>query len=143
MTVSERQQSLIDEFSKFEDWEGRYKHIIEMGKALPEFPEELKTEDNRVKGCQSQVWISADFNTENGTINFSADSDALIVKGLVAVLLKVYSNSTPDEILTTPVDFLKQLGLQQHLSPSRANGLYSMLKQMLFYATAFKAKSSL
>lgn len=143
MSISDKQQALLKEFSNLEDWEQRYKAIIQKGKSLPLMEDQYKTDDNKVRGCQSQVWIHAEFNSEAKTISFQADSDAMIVKGLVAVLLEVYSDSTPDEILSTPVDFLKELGLQQHLSPSRANGLYSMLKQIIFYATAFKAQSSL
>lgn len=141
MNVEEKQNALMAEFSEVASWEDRYKLIIEKGKTLKKMPDSLKTEDNKVKGCQSQVWIYADYDNETQKIHFQADSDAMIVKGLVAILLQIYSDSTADEILTTPVDFLKELGLQQHLSPSRANGLYSMLKQIIFYATAYKAKA--
>ncbi|KYG65312.1 Fe-S metabolism protein SufE [Bdellovibrio bacteriovorus] len=136
MNIQERQQKIIQDFSTMNQWEDRYKKIIEMGKALPEMPENLKTEQNAVKGCQSQVWLSANLN-EQGQIQLQGDSDALIVKGLVGLLLYVYSGATPSEILSTPPEFLKALGFEGNLSPSRANGLHSMLKQIKLYATAF------
>lgn len=135
-TIQERQAKIISDFSAFTDWEDRYKKIIEMGKSLPEMPEELKTEQNIVKGCQSQVWLHAAMS-EDGKMMLVGDSDALIVKGLVALLLKVYSGSTPNEVLMTPPEFLRALGFEGNLSPSRANGLHSMLKQIKLYATAF------
>ncbi|MEK2688693.1 SufE family protein [Bdellovibrio sp. GT3] len=135
-TIQERQAKIISDFSAFTDWEDRYKKIIEMGKSLPAMPEEFKTEQNIVKGCQSQVWLHAAM-TEDGKMNLVGDSDALIVKGLVALLLKVYSGATPNEVLMTPPEFLRALGFEGNLSPSRANGLHSMLKQIKLYATAF------
>lgn len=135
-TIQERQAKIISDFSAFTDWEDRYKKIIEMGKSLPEMPEDLKTEKNIVKGCQSQVWLHAAMS-EDGKMTLVGDSDALIVKGLVALLLKVYSGSTPQEVLMTPPEFLRALGFEGNLSPSRANGLHSMLKQIKLYATAF------
>ncbi|QDK45553.1 SufE family protein [Bdellovibrio sp. ZAP7] len=135
-TIQERQAQVIADFSAFTDWEDRYKKIIEMGKSLPEMPEALKTEQNIVKGCQSQVWLHASV-TDDGKMLLVGDSDALIVKGLVALLLKVYSGSTPNEVLMTPPEFLRALGFEGNLSPSRANGLHSMLKQIKLYATAF------
>lgn len=135
-TIQERQAKVIQDFSALTDWEDRYKKIIEMGKALPPMPENLKTEQNAVKGCQSQVWLSASLNEKN-QVQLFGDSDALIVKGLVGLLLSVYSEATPAEILTTPPEFLKALGFEGNLSPSRANGLHSMLKQIKLYATAF------
>ena len=134
--IQERQNKLIQDFSHFQQWEDRYKKIIEMGRALPEMPEALKTESNMVKGCQSQVWLHAALN-DKGQIVLQGDSDALIVKGLVAVVLRLYSEATPTEILQTPPEFLKALGFESNLSPSRANGLHSMLKQIRHYATAF------
>jgi len=134
-TIQERQNQIIQDFSAHSQWEDRYKKIIEMGKALPEMPEDLKTEQNLVRGCQSQVWLHAQRN-DQGQIFFQGDSDALIVKGLVALLLKVYSGATAKEILTTPPEFLRALGFEGNLSPSRANGLHSMLKQIKFYAIA-------
>ena len=136
MEIQERQKNIITEFSKFSDWEDRYKKIIELGKTLPEIPEQFKTEQNIVKGCQSQVWLHADLGPD-GKVKFLGDSDALLVRGLVGILLQIYSDSTPSEILNTPPDFLKELGFEGNLSPSRANGLHSMLKQIKLYATAF------
>ena len=136
MNIQERQKTLIAEFSKFSDWEDRYKKIIDLGKTLPGMPENLKTEQNIVKGCQSQVWLHANLNPE-GKIIFAGDSDALLVRGLVGILLHIYSGATPAEVLSTPPDFLKELGFEGNLSPSRANGLHSMLKQIKLYATAF------
>lgn len=135
-SIQEKQQKLIQEFSQFPQWEDRYKKIIEMGKSLPEMPSDLKTEQNIVKGCQSQVWLSASLS-DGGKVQLQGDSDALIVKGLVSLLLNVYSDSSPSEILSTPPDFLKALGFEGNLSPSRANGLHAMLKQIKLYATAF------
>lgn len=134
--IQERQNKIIQDFSALQNWEDRYKKIIDLGKSLPSMPEELKTEQNIVKGCQSQVWLSAKLSDE-GKIELLGDSDALIVKGLVGLLLAVYSGATPSEILMTPPEFLKALGFEGNLSPSRANGLHSMLKQIKLYATAF------
>lgn len=136
--ITQRIESLVKDFTQFKDWEDRYRHLIDLGKKLPAMNEAEKTESNKVKGCQSQVWLSA--KLENGKIFFEADSDASIVKGIVALLVEVYSGSTPDEILTTKPTFLEDLGLREHLSMSRANGLNSMMKQISFYAMAFKAK---
>lgn len=136
--ITERIQTLISEFNQFKDWEDRYKHLIEMGKQLPVMTEEHRIEGNKVKGCQSQVWLFAELKGDR--IFFEADSDASIVKGIVALLVKVYSGSTPDEILTTKPTFLEEMGLREHLSMSRANGLNSMMKQIAFFAMAFKAK---
>ncbi len=136
MTLKERGDQIAQEFAKLESWEDRYKKIIALGKALPDLPENLRTEEAKVKGCQSQVWLHAKLN-DRGEIEFQGDSDALLVKGLVALLLKVYSGSTPEEILQTPPDFLKAIGFEGNLSPSRANGLFSMLKQIRYFATAF------
>lgn len=136
MSIEARQNKIIADFSAIQNWEDRYKRIIELGKSLPEMPENLKTEQNIVKGCQSQVWLSAQLN-EQGQMILQGDSDALIVKGLVGLLLSVYSGSAPAEVLATPPEFLKALGFEGNLSPSRANGLHSMLKQIKMYATAF------
>jgi cysteine desulfuration protein SufE len=136
MTLKERGDQLAGEFSKLTSWEDRYKKIIALGKAMPDLPEELRTEDAKVKGCQSQVWLHAKLNSR-GEIEFQGDSDALLVKGLVALLMKIYSGSTPEEIMTTPPDFLKAIGFEGNLSPSRANGLFSMIKQIRYYATAY------
>ncbi len=135
-TILERQNNLIKDFSALTQWEDRYKKIIDIGKTLPEMPADLKTEQNIVKGCQSQVWLSASLSND-GRMMLQGDSDALIVKGLVGLLLSVYSGATPAEVLMTPPEFLKALGFEGNLSPSRANGLHSMLKQIKLYATAF------
>ncbi|MBK9322462.1 MAG: SufE family protein [Bdellovibrionaceae bacterium] len=134
--VDMRQKQIILEFSALNDWEDRYKKVIELGRALSPMAEELKTESNRIKGCQSQVWLAAQLDSQ-GHVVFQGDSDALIVKGLVALLLNVYSGSSPEDILQNPPEFLKVLGFEGNLSPSRANGLHAMLKQIRFYATAF------
>lgn len=134
--LKSRQQQVIQDFQAISNWEERYKKIIAMGKALPDLSEDKRTEEAKVKGCQSQVWLHAKLN-DQGAIIFEGDSDALIVKGLVAMLLKIYSGSTPEEILTTPPEFLKALGFEGNLSPSRANGLFSMIKQIRYFATAF------
>ena len=139
--ISNRIDQIKDEFSMFPDWESRYKHLIELGKRLSPMEESLKTDSNKIKGCQSQVWLYAEFR--DGLIYFKADSDASIVKGIIALLVTVYSGSTPDEILTTRPHFLEDIGLREHLSMSRANGLTSMVKQISFYAMAFKAKSQM
>jgi cysteine desulfuration protein SufE len=136
MTLKERGDQLATEFTKLASWEDRYKKLISLGKSLPDLPENLRSEEAKVKGCQSQVWLHAKLN-DRGEIEFQGDSDALLVKGLVALLLKIYSGSTPEEILTTPPDFLKAIGFEGNLSPSRANGLFSMIKQIRYFATAF------
>lgn len=135
--VTERQNALITEYAKLPSWEDRYKRLIDYGKSLPAMPDELHDEKFKVKGCQSQVWLHAKLS-DDGTVEFQADSDALIVKGLAATLVAVYSKATPDDILAASPQFLKELGFEGHLSPSRANGLYAMLKQILMYAQAFK-----
>lgn len=137
MTINETQDEIIEEFEGLTDWMDRYAYIIELGNALPELPENLKTPENLIEGCQSRVWISADLDKE-GDIDFRADSDALIVKGIVALLLRVLSGHTPEEILESDLYFIDKIGLKEHLSPTRSNGLVSMVKQMRNYATAFK-----
>lgn len=133
---TDKQSRLIEEFKNLGGWEDRYRLIISKGKALDALPENEKSEDLKVKGCQSQVWLKAQLS-DDGRVHFRADSDAMIVKGLVAIVLDVYSGLTPAEILATPPQFVKELGLDSHLSPSRANGLNSMIKQIMFYAVAF------
>lgn len=140
MAAQERQQEMIRDFKQLQTWEERYKKIIDIGKQLPELSEEFKKDENLVKGCQSQVWLVAEF--KEGRVYFKGDSDALIVRGLVGLLLKLYSDSTPQEILETAPEFLKELGFESNLSPSRANGLYSMIKQIKYYATAFQYLAS-
>ncbi len=135
--IKERQEKILKDFAHLQDWDSKYKKIIEMGKRLPDFPEVHRSDDNKIKGCQSQVWLYAELNP-SGCVVFQGDSDALIVKGLVALLLEVYSDSSPDEILRTSPEFFRTLGLSSHLSPSRSNGLNAMLKQIHNYALAFK-----
>ncbi len=140
--IEQRQNKIVDEFASFTNWEDRYKRIIERGKNSPHLTDAEKTEDAKVRGCQSQVWLHAKLSP-NGEIDFTGDSDAMIVKGLVSILIDVYTHTTPDEILNASPEFLKKLGFDTQLSPSRANGLYAMLKQILYYATAFKALANM
>jgi cysteine desulfuration protein SufE len=137
MNIKNRIEVVVKEFQAIPHWEDKYKKIIEMGKSLKPLDESKKTEDNKIKGCQSQVWLVAS-PTVDHKIQFQADSDALIVKGLVSILVSIYSHSSPDEILANPPTFLKDLGFESHLSPSRANGLHAMVKQMQFYAIAYR-----
>ncbi|OFZ18119.1 MAG: Fe-S metabolism protein SufE [Bdellovibrionales bacterium RBG_16_40_8] len=130
------QDLVIAEFSALTSWEERYKKIIAVGKSMPPLAIELKTDDRKVKGCQSQVWLDARLD-ENKKVQYRAESDALIVQGLIAILLKIYSNHTPKEILEIEPYFVKELGFSENLSPSRANGLYAMVKQIKYYALAF------
>ena len=138
MSIQETENEIIDEFSMFEDWMGKYEHIIEMGKSLPMIEEQYKTDDRLIKGCQSKVWMHSEL--KDGKIFFTADSDAIITKGLVALVIRVLSEHTPDEIVNAKMDFINKIGLTQHLSPTRANGLVNMIKQMKLDAIAFKAK---
>ncbi len=132
------QQEIIDEFSFYDDWMDKYAMIIEYGNQLQPLDEKYKTPDNIIKGCQSRVWLVA--RKEKGKLYFEADSDAVIVKGLLALVLKVFNGLTPDEIIDTDLRFLKEIGLTEHLSPTRANGLLAVIKQIRFYAMAYKAK---
>ncbi|MCL2436246.1 MAG: SufE family protein [Lentimicrobiaceae bacterium] len=134
MTIQEAEQQLIEEFSYFTDWMDKYNYIIELGKELPLIDPQYKTSQYLISGCQSQVWLHADF--KDGKIVFTADSDAIITKGIVNLLIKVLSDRTPQEILEAKLDFIDDIGLRAHLSPTRSNGLNSMLKQMKMYATA-------
>lgn len=138
MDIQEVQERIVKEFSLFEDWTERYKYIIKHGEKLEELPDEHRVEDNLVKGCQSQVWLTVDL--EGGKLIFSADSDAAITKGLVSLVVRLYSDQTPEDILNTNPEFISKIGMQQHLSPTRANGLASMVKQMKIYAMAYKSK---
>ena len=137
-TINEIQDSIIEEFSDFEDWLDRYQLLIDLGNEQEPLPEEYKTDNNLIEGCQSRVWLQADF--VDGKVEFCAESDALIVKGIVSPLIKVYSGHTPDEILESEPYFVEAIGLKEHLSPTRSNGLVAMIKQMRLYALAFKAK---
>ena len=134
MTINEQQDQIIEEFSFYDDWMEKYEHIIQLGKELPLIDERYKTEDHLIKGCQSRVWLHADY--KDGKIGFSADSDAIITKGLVGLMIAVLSNHTPKEIATADIYFIDKIGLRSHLSPTRSNGLLSMLKQMKLYAVA-------
>lgn len=137
-TIKELQDDIIAEFSDFEDWLDRYQLLIDLGSEQEPLPEEYKTDNNLIEGCQSRVWLQADL--VDGKVIFSAESDALIVKGIVALLIKVYSGHTPDEILENEPYFVEAIGLKEHLSPTRSNGLVAMIKQMRLYALAFKAR---
>lgn len=140
MTIPEKQQKIINDFEEFGEWDDKYKHLIDEGRKLPVLAEEYHTEKYKLSGCQSQVWINAKF-AENKII-FEADSDAAIVKGLIALLVYVYSNHSPEEILSNPPAFLQKIGIDKHLSPSRKNGLGAMMKQIQMYALAFKAMNA-
>ncbi|MDE6098827.1 MAG: SufE family protein [Muribaculaceae bacterium] len=138
MTIQERQQELIDEFADIDDWMDRYGYIIDMGNALPAIDERLKTPDRLIEGCQSRVWLDAEYR--DGKVFYQADSDAIIVKGMISMLVSVLSGHTPDEILDAKLNFIDEIGLAEHLSPTRSNGLLAMVKQMRVYALAFKNK---
>ena len=138
MSIDARIETLKSDFQKDPDWEARYKRVIDIGKALAPLPEKYRTEQYLVKGCQSQVWLHAELGSD-GRMKLVGDSDAVIVRGLVACLIRVYSDATPAEVLSVTPQFLKDLGFESHLSPSRANGLNSMVKQIYLYATAFIA----
>ena len=138
MSIQEIQQEIIEEFAMFEDWMQRYEHMIDLGKSLPLIAEGFKTEDNIIKGCQSKVWVHAEL--KNDQLEFTADSDAIITKGIIAILIRVFSNQHPKDILDAETDFIDQIGLKEHLSPTRANGLVSMIKQIKMYAIAFQTQ---
>ena len=140
MTIKEIQEEIIDEFNLFDGWMERYEYLIELGKSLPIIDQQYKLDENIIKGCQSKVWLYSEMN--NTKINFTADSDAILTKGLVALLLRVFSNQTPEDILMADTLFIDQIGLKEHLSPTRANGLVSMLKQIKLYAIAQQANAS-
>ncbi|MGL4806918.1 MAG: SufE family protein [Bacteroidales bacterium] len=137
MTINEIQDCIIDEFGMFDDWMDKYQLLIDLGNNQKALPEEYKKEDNLIKGCQSRVWLHAEY--KDGKVIFDAESDALIVKGIISLLIHVVSNHTPDEILSADLYFIDQIGLKEHLSPTRSNGLVAMVKQMKMYAMAFKA----
>ena len=138
MTIGAIQDELIDEFSMFDDWMQRYEYMIDLGKSLPIIDEKLKTDDLIIKGCQSKVWLNA--TLENDKIIFTADSDAIITKGIIAILIRVFSNQKPEDILSANTDFIDEIGLKEHLSPTRANGLVSMIKQLKLYAVAYQTQ---
>ena len=138
-TIQEIQDEIIAEFNDFDDWLDRYQLLIDLGSEQEPLPEEYKTDNNLIEGCQSRVWLQADYT--DGKVFFRAESDAMIVKGIVSLLIKVYSGHTPDEILGCEPYFVEAIGLKEHLSPTRSNGLLAMIKQMKLYALAFKAKN--
>ena len=138
MSISVIQKDIVNEFSIFEDWIERYEYMIELGKSLPVIENKFKTKENIIKGCQSKVWLHAQLKDEK--IVFSADSDAIITKGIIAILIRVFSNQTPKEILKADNKFIDAIGLKEHLSPTRANGLLSMIKQIKMYAIAYQTQ---
>lgn len=140
MTIKEIQDEIVDEFSMFdeENWDERYQYLIDLGKSLPLIDEKFKTEDNIIKGCQSRVWLHAEVN--DGTVDFTADSDAILTKGLIAILIRAFSGQKSADILSANTEFIDEIGLKEHLSPTRANGLVSMIKQIKMYALAFQSQ---
>ena len=140
MTIKEIQEEIIDEFAMFDDWMERYEYIIELGKSLSIIDEKNKLDENLIKGCQSKVWLFSEL--DNDIIKYSADSDAILTRGIVALLLRVYSSQKPKDILTANTDFIDEIGLKEHLSPTRANGLVSMIKHIKMYAIAQQTKIS-
>lgn len=141
MTINDKQDILIEEFEGLDDWMDRYSVIIDMGNSLPPIDEELKTPQHLIEGCQSRVWLNAEFI--DGHVHFTADSDAIIVKGIISMLIRVLNDHTPDEILDADLYFIDKIGLAEHLSPTRSNGLLAMVKQIRAYALAFKVKEEL
>ena len=135
MTIENLQQNLIQDFEFFEDWTQKYEYMIELSKGLDKMDQEMKSDKNIIKGCQSKVWLHANYS--DGKIKFLADSEAIITRGIIAILLMVFNNKTPDEIINSDISFIEKIGLKEHLSPNRANGLYSMIKQIKFYAIAY------
>ena len=140
MTIEEIEKEIIEEFELFgDDWEGKYEHLIDLGKSLPIIKEELKTEDRIIKGCQSRVWLNSELIA--GKMVYTADADAIITKGMVAILVRVLSNQKPEDVVKAKLDFINTIGLKEHLSPTRANGLVSMIKQMKMDSLAYKTKN--
>ncbi len=137
-TIQEIQDEIVDEFSLFDDWMQRYEYMIELGKSLPVIREEYKTDDNLIKGCQSKVWVHAEM--QDGRLHFTADSEAVITKGIIAILVRAFSGQKPADIIAAKTDFIDEIGLKEHLSPTRANGLVSMVKQLKLYAVAYEAR---
>ncbi|QCD38688.1 SufE family protein [Muribaculaceae bacterium Isolate-039 (Harlan)] len=142
MTIDQIQNDIVEEFSDVEDWMDRYGMIIDLGNNLPEINEAYKTPDHLIEGCQSRVWLNADL-TPDGRVHYTADSDAIIVKGIISLLIQVLDNQTPDDILKADLHFIDDIGLSEHLSPTRSNGLLAMVKQMRLYALAFQAKQQM
>ncbi|GIJ97449.1 Fe-S metabolism protein SufE [Capnocytophaga stomatis] len=140
MSIQQIQNEIVEEFSFFDDWMQRYEYLIELGKSLPLIDDKYKTDDYTIKGCQSKVWLFAEL--QQGKVVYTADSDAIITKGIVALLVRVFSNQTPEEIVKADTAFIDQIGLKEHLSPTRANGLVSMIEQMKRYALVYQLKES-
>ncbi len=140
MSIKEIQVEIVDEFSMFEDWMQRYEYMIELGKSLSMIEEQYKTDDNIIKGCQSKVWVHAELQDDK--LVFTADSDAIITKGIIAILIRVFSNQKPKDIMDADTQFIDEIGLKEHLSPTRANGLVSMIKQLKMYAIAYQTQLS-
>lgn len=139
MKIKDIQEEIVDEFSMFDDWMERYEYIIELGKNLPLIKEEFKTENNLIKGCQSKVWLQGE--KKDDKIVFTADSDAILTKGIIAILIRTFSNQKASDILEADMDFIDKIGLKEHLSPTRANGLVSMIKNIKMYALAFNTQN--
>ena len=138
MAIKEIQNDIVDEFSMFEDWMQRYEYMIELGKSLPLIDEKYKTDDNIIKGCQSKVWVHAELADDK--LVFTADSDAIITKGIIAILIRAFSNQKPKDIIEADTSFIDEIGLKEHLSPTRANGLVNMIKQLKMYAIAYQTQ---
>lgn len=138
MTIEDIQAEIIDEFAMFDDWEERYQYMIDLGKTLPLIEQQYKTEDHIIKGCQSKVWVHAEMNDDK--VAFTADSDAIITKGIIAILIRAFSNQHPNDIINANTDFIDKIGLKEHLFPTRANGLVSMIKQLKLYAIAYQTQ---
>lgn len=139
-TIEATENEIVEEFSLFDSWDEKYEYIIDLGKRLPSLDDQYKKDENRVRGCQSTVWLTADY--ENGKIFYKADSDAVIVKGLISMLIRVLSGQEPDKIINANLDFIKEIGMMSHLAQTRANGLLAMVKQMKNYALAYKLKNA-
>ena len=137
-SIKEIQEEVVDEFAMFDDWMQRYEYMIDLGKSLPLIDGKYKTDDYIIKGCQSKVWVHADL--EDSKVKFTADSDAIITKGIIAILIRTFSGQPPQEILDADTSFIDQIGLKEHLSPTRANGLVSMIKQIKLYAVAYQSQ---
>jgi len=140
-TIAEIEDEIVEEFALFDNWNDKYEYIIDLGKKLPPLEDQYKLDENRVRGCQSTVWLVADY--KNGKVYFKAESDSVIVKGLISMLIRVLSGQTPDEIINARLEFIQKIGMTTHLAQTRSNGLLSMVKQMKNFAVAFKAKNSL
>ncbi|MBP2831135.1 SufE family protein [Aquimarina sp. U1-2] len=138
MTIQDIQEEIVEEFSMFDDWMQRYEYMIELGKSLPIIDDKYKTDDNSIKGCQSKVWVHAELSDEK--LNFTADSDAIITKGIIAILIRAFSGQHPKDIIDADTSFIDDIGLKEHLSPTRANGLVSMIKQLKMYAIAYQTQ---